>query len=298
MNWSKPLPWLLRSWRPHLELGLLYRADQKTFGLAVENLEMAISLGLDRPDVHKDLGFVLLKLGDYEKAVEQLKQALQGSPDYVEPHYLLADAYRKLGMKEKAAAALERFQSLRTADKERLAKEKRGSRLYAQGMDILSKEEEPEKAYAAFLKAVEASPHIDLGFYRLAQIDFRRGNSQRAADWIRQAIQVYPLDARYHFVLARLLEQTDVAGSLDAVKTAIDLNPMNPDFHNLLGNLLLKQEDFQGAVQSYRWAIEMDPDDPIPHLNLATTLPRIGAVQEAERERQIYLRLTRGRNPE
>ena len=282
----------------HLELGLLYSADQKTFGLAAENLEMAISSGLDRPDVHKNLGFVLLKLGEYEKAVEQLKLALQGSPDYVEPHYLLADAYRKLGMKEKAAAALERFQSLRTAAQERLAVENRGPRLYAQGMDLLSKQAAPEKAYAAFLKSVEASPHMDLGFYRLAQIDFRRGNSQRAADWIRQAIQVYPLDARYHFVLARLVEQTDVAGSLDALKTAIDLNPTNADYHNLLGNLLLKQDDFRGAVQSYRRAIKMDPDDPIPHLNLATTLPRIGAVQEAEREREIYLRLTSGRNPE
>ena len=55
---------------------------------------------------------------------------------------------------------------------------------------------------------------------------------------------------------------------------------------------------FRVPSKSYRRATEMDPDDPIPHLNLATTLPRIGAVQEAEREREIYLRLTRGGNPE
>ena len=109
---------------------------------------------------------------------------------------------------------------------------------------------------------------------------------------------MYPLDARYHFVLAGLLEQTDLAGSLDAVKTALGLNPTNADYHNLLGNLLFKQDDFQGAVQSYRRAIEIDPDDPIPHLNLATTLPRIGAVQEAEKEKEIYFRLTGGRKSE
>lgn len=282
----------------HLELGLLYSADHKTFGRAVKNLKMAISSGLVRPDVRKNLGFVLLKLGEHEQAVEQLELALQASPDYVEPHFLLADAYRKLGMKEKAAAALERFRSLRKTARERLAVQNRGPRLYAQGMDLMSKQAAPEKAYAAFLESVEASPHMDLGYYRLAQIDTRRGNSQRAADWIRQAIQVYPLDARYHFVLAGLLEQTDPAGSFDAVKTAIGLNPTNADFHNLLGNLLFKQDDFQGAVRSYRRAIEIDPDDPIPHLNLATTLPRIGAVQEAEKEKEIYFRLTGGRNPE
>ena len=281
-----------------LELGLLYSADHKTFGLAVEHLELAISSGLVRPDVHKNLGFVLLKLGEHEKAVEQLELALQGSPDYVEPHFLLADAFRKLGMKEKAAAALKRFQSLRTAARERLAVENRGPRLYAQGMDLLSKQAAPEKAYAAFLESVEASPDMDLGFYRLAQIDTERGNRQRAADWIRQAIQVYPLDARYHFVLARLLEQTHVAGSLDAVRTAIELNPTNAEFHNFLGNLLFKRDDFQGAVQAYRRAVEMDPDDPIPHLNLATTLPKIGAAQEAEREKEIYFRLSGGRKPD
>ncbi len=281
-----------------LELGLLYSADHKTFGLAVEHLEMAIASGLVRPDVHKNLGFVLLKLGEHEKAVEQLELALQGSPDYVEPHFLLADAFRKLGMKEQAAAALKRFQTLRTAARERLEAENRGPRLYAQGMDLLSKQTAPEKAYAAFLESVEASPDMDLGFYRLAQIDYKRGNRQRAADWIRQAIQVYPLDARYHFVLARLLEQTHGAGSLDAVRTAIELNPTNADYHNFLGNLLFKQEDFQGAVQAYRRAVEMDPDDPVPHLNLATTLPKIGAAQEAEREKAIYFRLTGGRKPD
>ena len=79
----------------------------------------AISSGVGRPDVHKNLGFVLLKRGEHEQAVAQLELALQGSPDYVEPHFLLADAFRKLGMKEKAAAALKRFQSLRTAARER-----------------------------------------------------------------------------------------------------------------------------------------------------------------------------------
>ena len=142
----------------HLELGLLYSADHKTFGRAVKNLKMAISSGLVRPDVRKNLGFVLLKLGEHEQAVEQLELALQGSPDYVEPHFLLADAYRKLGMKEKAAAALERFRSLRKTARERLAVQNRGPRLYAQGMDLMSKQAAPEKAYAAFLESVEGFP--------------------------------------------------------------------------------------------------------------------------------------------
>ncbi len=165
---------------------MLYSADHKTFGLAVENLEMALSSGLVRPDVHKNLGFVLLKLGEHEQAVEQLELALQGSPDYVEPHYLLADAFRKLGMREKAAAALKRFQSLRTAARERLALENRGPRLYAQGMDLLSKQAAPEQAYAVFLQSVEASPGMDLGFLSPGPKSITRGgNHQRAADWIR-----------------------------------------------------------------------------------------------------------------
>ena len=285
----------------YFQLGLLYRLDEKTFPQATENLKEAIEQGLTRPDVYKELGFVLLKQGRYQEAVLQLKLALKDNPDFKEPYYLLADAYRKLGMKQEAASALERFQSLRSAARKarNAAQEQqdRAQAYYQEGEDSLF-QDQPGKAYSSFLKALQISPQMHSALHRLAQVDFLGGDVASAEDRIRQAIQLYSLDPEYYFLLAKCLEQRDPAAAIDAISTAIHLSPAVADFHNLLANLFFARADYHASILAYRRAIEIDADDPVPHLNLSTALRNIGAVEESERERDIYLRLTTGRNPE
>ena len=278
----------------YVKLGLLYSGDSTTFPQAVANLRKAVELGLTRPDVRKDLGFVLLKLGQYQEAIAELELALKESPDYIEPYYLLADAYRKLGMKEKVASAMERFQALRSAAKR---VESEVERYYWEGMDSLA-EGQPERAYASFLKVLRISPDMHPALYRLAQIDSMRGDVQRAQKRIRQAIQLYPRDPEYHFLLANSLAQSDPEGAVDAVRTAIDLNPAVADFHNLLANLLSAGGNYNDAILAYRRAIEIDADDPVPHLNLSTALRNVGSVDESKKEKSIYLRLITPRSPD
>ena len=278
----------------YLRLGLLHSRDYSTFPLAVENLRKAIALGVTQPEAHKDLGFALLKLGRHQEAIEELELALKDNPDYIEPYHLLADAYRQLGMKEQVAVALERFRSLRSVAKDA---ENQVQKYYWEGMDRLA-EDQPDQAYSSFLKVVEISPDMDSALYRLAQIDFFRGDVQRAEDRIRHTIRVYPLAPEYHFLLARCLQQSDLAAAVDAIKTAIDLSPAVADFHNLLANLWFAGADYQAAIRAYRRAIEIDSEDPVPHLNLSTALRNIGAVEESEREKTTYFRLLSARNPE
>ncbi len=201
----------------YLELGLLYSSDYATFPRAVENLQKAIELRLTRPDVRKDLAFVLLKLGQYREGIVQLELALKDNPNFKEPYYLLADAYRKLGMKEEAVSALERFQSLRPAAREA---RNEAQAYYEEGL----LQDQPGEAYSFFLKAIQISPGLHSALHGLAQIDFLRGDAQRAEDRIRQAIRLYPLDPEYHFLLAKCLEQRDPATAVDAIRTAIDLS--------------------------------------------------------------------------
>ncbi len=278
----------------YVKLGLLYSSDSTTFPRAVENLRRAIGLGLTRPDVHKDLGFVLLKLGQHQEAIAELELALKESPDYIEPYYLLADAYRKLGMKEKVASAVERFQSLRSAAQE---VENEVERYYWEGMDSLA-ESQPDQAYASFLKVLQISPEMHPALYRLAQIDSTRGDVQRAQKRIRRAIQLYARDPEYHFLLANSLAPRDSERAIDAVRTAIDLNPAVADFHNLLANLLSAGGNHHAAILAYRQAIKIDANDPVPHLNLSTALRNVGSVEESEREKNIYLRLITTRSPD
>ena len=285
----------------YAQLGLFYSRDHTTFPQAVENLQRAVALGLTRPEVRKDLGFALLRVGRYREAVQQLELALLDEPNFQEPYYLLADAYRKLGRNQEAALSLERFQSLRSkAEQARSATQEQETEAqahYQEGEESLF-QDQPAQAYSSFLKALQVSPDMHLALYRLAQIDFLRGEVQQAEDQIRRAVELYPLDPEYYFLLAKCLEKQDPTAAIEAIGTALNLSPAVADFHNLLANLWFAQGDYHAAIPAYRRAIELDPDNPVLHLNLATALRNTGAIEESEKERKLYHQLMTARDPD
>ncbi len=129
---------------------------------------------------------------------------------------------------------------------------------------------------------------MDRALHRLALIDLEWGKRQRASEWIRKAIRVQPQSAEYHFVLAQSLELTDVSGATEAIRQALDLDSAEAGFHNLLGNLLFSRGNHHNAVEAYRNAVAIDPDDALFHLNLSSALAKIGALEEAKREKDLF----------
>ena len=265
----------------YFKLGLLYSREQETFRLASENFKKALSLGLDRPDVRKSLGSVLVKLEEYDEAVRLLNRAAKDSPADSERYYFLSTAYRRLGMTAQAASALEKYQALSALERKRKDAGTTALAHYNTGMKHFS-EDDLETAYDSFSKAAEILSDMDRALHRLALIDLEWGNRQRASEWIRKAIRVQPQRAEYHFVLARCLKLTDVSGAMEAIQQALDLDSAEAGFHNLLGNLLLSQGDHHGAVEAYRHAVAIDPDDALFYLNLSSALAKIGALEKAK----------------
>jgi tetratricopeptide (TPR) repeat protein len=253
---------------------MLYARRPDTLEQARASFERALGAGYRKPDVLKNLGSVEIKLGRFSEAVEHLQAALDSAPDYAEAYFLLADGLRKSGQAGQSAEAMKRFQSLNAAAADRKQRETRGQDLYQQGMDLLSKED-LGKAYEAFRQAVEISPQLDSAHYRMAQIDNLSGNNRRALESIRQALQLNPFEPEFYFVLARCLEDTDVAGALDAAAKAVSLNPAVADFHNLAGMLFDKTSDYRRAVESYRRAVELEPRNEAFQANLAAAVRKL-----------------------
>ncbi len=268
-------------------LGSLYSREQATFGLAGENFKKALSLGLDRPDLRKSLGSVLVKLQEYEQAVRVLNRAVKDSPEDSELYYFLSTAYRRLGKTTEAASALENYQALSAEERETRDATAKATAHYNSGMKHFLGDD-LEKAYDFFSKAIESLWYMDRALYRLALIDLERGNSRRASQWIRKAIRVKPQKAEYHFVLARSLEMTDVSGATRAVQEALDLDSADAGFHNLLGNLLFAGGNHHNAVEAYRNAVTIDPDNALFHLNLSLALAKTGALEEAKKEKRSF----------
>src|SRR5262249_3508076 len=71
------------------ELGLTYRAQNKMTD-AVAALQKAAALDPEMPEVHSNLGIVLLTSGEHRRAEAAFREAIRIQPDYVDAHNNLA----------------------------------------------------------------------------------------------------------------------------------------------------------------------------------------------------------------
>ena len=118
----------LTTWK----LGNIYLL-KKQYALAFQYLEKAIEQKPDLGQAHRDLGRALIQTnGDVLRAMTHLKKVTQLSPEEPTSHYLLAQVYKKLGMKAEQSAELEMFERLRKAQQER---EQRARLVTAPGED-------------------------------------------------------------------------------------------------------------------------------------------------------------------
>jgi tetratricopeptide (TPR) repeat protein len=85
---------------------------------AIRALEKSIRLNSKYARSHAELGKLLLKEGDLDKAIPELKLATELDPNDSGPFYQLGQAYRKVGEKTKAEAMLARVAQLHTPEHE------------------------------------------------------------------------------------------------------------------------------------------------------------------------------------
>jgi tetratricopeptide (TPR) repeat protein len=103
------------------KLGDTYVALRK-YDEARPYLERAVKERPDLGQAYRDLGKLSLLTNQPEAAVGYLNKVVQLAPEEASVHYLLAQAYRKLGRPTDVKAQLEMFQKLRTQESERSAK--------------------------------------------------------------------------------------------------------------------------------------------------------------------------------
>ena len=122
------------------KLGNIY-LTRKQYGQALQYLQKAIQQRPDLGQAHRDLARALIQTeGDLERAIVHLKKVTQLAPEEPTSHYLLAQAYKKLGKKSEQSAELELFEKLRKAQ---LAREQ-GSAIVAPGGEDEKNEDFPD----------------------------------------------------------------------------------------------------------------------------------------------------------
>jgi tetratricopeptide (TPR) repeat protein len=224
----------------NFQLGLLYTKQRDHLSEAIVLLLKALAKEPNSAAIQTALGSACLESEKPEDAARYLQSATKIAPQSGEPWYLLAEAYRRLHQDRNAGEALRRFNEVSKMAADQRAREMRSRSLYEEGLHILTTSEDPvqlDKAAGLFKKAVQDLPGFDAGYYRLAQLDYLKGDLPEALASIREALKLNTREPEYYYVQAKCLEAADGPAALESIRRAIALRPGVPDFEKLLHEL-------------------------------------------------------------
>ena len=214
-----------------------------------------------------NLGAILAKLGRYQEAIDQYREALKTAPPEIAPRlrFNLALAYYKSAQIPEAVAELEKLPPdpnsalvlgdcyLRTGE-------------FRKAIALLTPFEQPDEPAVDYVlgMALIRSGQVREGQQRVDRI-LRRGDS-----------------AEGHFLLgSALFMKGDYPSAAAELAKAAALNPDLPSLQSYYGRALLFTGDADGAVAAFRKELASDPNDYDANVQLASILSHRGKEADA-----------------
>ena len=241
------------------------------------------------PAVQFGLGTIAARQGRHADAVGYLERAIALYPEFAAAHYAVARAYRALGRRDDAEAALARharygaqwpavedpvLTGVSALREDAGALVQRGVKRAELG-DI-------DGAIAAHVAAVALDPSFAQAHANLIGLYGRVRNWEKAGEHYRTVVKlaVNVSDAHYDYgVLLGLQERWDAAA--DAYREALALNPQHAQARNNLGQILERQQRPDEAAAEYQRAVDSQPTLRIARFNLGRMLIAKGRNDEA-----------------
>jgi choline-sulfatase len=129
------------------------------------------------------------------------------------------------------------------------------------------------KATAAFEKLLELDKRSTIALSQLGRLEIACGNYTKAADYLRQAREMWPDDAVIAFDYGRALElNSDLPGARDSLQASLRLNPKQLAARLLLGQVYLKSNDAKAAEDEFETALLLQPGSAEAQIGLARAL--------------------------
>ncbi|RME50169.1 MAG: tetratricopeptide repeat protein [Deltaproteobacteria bacterium] len=274
-----------------VESGLLgdVRWSKETFQQAISGEEAAPTGKLYAQKLYF-VGKTHLRAGEYEKAIEALRAAIEVAPYYAPLFDTLGTAYGKMGRNEEALAA---FREAYRLDPDNifamlnLAIAERNTGRFEEAISLLRKAigKRPdffplhlELARTAFQKddlplaqeaatsAVNLKPTDREAVRLLSLIESAQGDLVGGIRRLEALLADYPQDVQLLTDLARLVDRTGDAGKRDALfARALAIDPDYPFLHVSIAETALGIRDFDKALHHLDRAIALDPKHPYPY---------------------------------
>jgi tetratricopeptide (TPR) repeat protein len=209
---------------------------------AIKGYQSILAKYPQRVDVRSNLGAAYSRLGRYEEAIAQYKQALKLDSRNETIRFNLALAYYKGALFVEAADEFTRF-------------------LAAAASDL------PQRANAVLL---------------LADCQVRIGNYKKVIELLSPLAETNPNDRTIAFLLGSALIGDDQLTRGQLLIDSVFRDDDSAQAHLLLGSILLMADDGHGAIREFERAIQLDPKLPTLHAWYGRALMRMGDTVKAK----------------
>jgi len=255
--------------------------DQERLDEAIACYRKAIEIDPNFAVACGNLGVALGKQGKLDEALACCRKAIKLEPNDAHAYNGLGVALGKQGKLDEAIAAHRKGIEL---DPESTDAHNNLGALLCDGLL------DDEGAAASFRKAIELDPRYASAHYNLGNALYYQGKMPEAIASYKEALAIDPQSARAHRAIAFLLATASDAGLRDpgqavahAMK-AVELNPINPDFRDMLGVAFYRTGDWNAAIAAFDKARELyKSDDRNDWFFLAMTHWQLGHKAEARK---------------
>jgi tetratricopeptide (TPR) repeat protein len=263
--------------------------------------------------VSHELGAANYTKGDYIKATDFLRQALDEDPNDNEAVQLLGLSYYLSGRPADAIPNLEKVQSwypranvnaayilgmcyMQTHDYEKARKafarmydvpqDSAASYLFTARM-LLRQEFEPvAEEYAQ--KAVALDPKLPHAHFLLGELHMFKSRIPEAIAEFNEELIINPGDAATYYKLGDAYSRVQKYEEAEQVlQRSIWLDATSTGPYILMGKVLAKKGEGQLAVRALQHALSMDPNNSVAHHLLGQTYRDLGRAEDAEKELKL-----------
>jgi len=259
---SEPLQQLLEAIADHPTagayntLGALF-AQQGIDACAISSFEAGLQLDPKNWEARYNLALALIKHGDRQRAIDELRRAIAAKPDSASAHHALGSLFE--ADKKLPEAAVE-YQAVLNAD----------PHFPSGAIDlagVLAAQQKFGDAITVLQQALQLSPSaeetVSLGA-ALGVTYAESGDLPKATDTLRQLVADHPDSANAHLALGTVLAQQGESASPGAIvefREAVRLDPLAAAASLALGGALLEQKKYSDALAVLQKYLERHPDD-------------------------------------
>ena len=289
-------------------------------GKNAEALARLQALATKNPDLAglaHELGIAYYKSGDYLKAIDALRKAMQEDPKDNEAIQLLGLSNYLAGRPAEAIPLLEKVQGWyprANVDASYIL-----GVCYIQAKDYPHARqsfarmfEVPPESPAAYLftarmllrqefypiaeeyaqKAIDLDPKLPLAHHFLGELYLYKSKIPEAISNFEKELAVNPGHAATYYKLADAysrIQKFDAAERLLQRSIWLDATSTGP--YILMGKVLEKKGEPELAVRALQHALAMDPNNSVTHHLLGQAYQDMGRIEDAERERKLAQQL-------